>query len=116
MDEYLRKVNFKRSEVDDNLYIKKVGNKMVVIILYVDDLIITGNNENLISQFKVELKNGFEMIDLGILHYYLGIEVQQEEHRVFISQTKYATEMIKRFKMEDSKIVVTPMEQGCKLS
>lgn len=75
MDEYLRKVSFKRSEVDDNIYIKKFGNKMVVIILYVDDLIITENSEKLISQVKVELKNGFKMTDLRILHYYLGIKV-----------------------------------------
>lgn len=116
MDEYLRKVNFKKCEVDDNLYVKRVGYKMVMIILYIDDLISIGTSNGLINQCKVNLKNRFEMIDLGLLHYYLDIKVQQQDHRVFISQNKYATELIKKFGMEYSKITITPMEQGCNLS
>jgi hypothetical protein len=59
--------------------------------MYVDDLIITGNNDDHIAQVKNELHVGFKMTYLGLLHYYLGIEVFQRPHHILISQSKYAT-------------------------
>eukprot|EP01018_Ginkgo_biloba_P031551 Gb_16945 [translate_table: standard] len=58
----------------------------------------------------------FEMIDLSLLHYFLGIEVWQTPGRVFISQAKYIWEVLRRFRMEDCKPACTPMETGTKLS
>ena len=89
MDEYLRKVGFHRSESDDTLYIRQQGSYLVILIMFVDDLLITGNNDDHIAQ-KKELHAGFKMTDLGLLHYYLGIEVFQRPHHIFISQSKYA--------------------------
>jgi hypothetical protein len=71
MDDYLRKVGFQRSELDDTLYFRMEDKNMVILVLYVDDLIITKNNESHIKQVKEELKAGFKMTDLGNLHYYL---------------------------------------------
>jgi hypothetical protein len=90
MDEYLRKVGFQRSESDDTLYIHQQVPYLVILIMYVDDLIITGNNDDHIEQVKKELHAAFKMADLGLLHYYLGIEVFQRAHHIFISQSKYA--------------------------
>jgi hypothetical protein len=89
---------------------------MVILVLYVDDLIITLNNEAHIKQVKEELKVGFKMTDLGTLHYYLGVEVSQHPNQIFLSQTKYAIELLKKFRMEDCKPSLTPMEQKLKLS
>jgi hypothetical protein len=84
--------------------------------MYVDDFLITGNNNDHISQVKKELLTGFEMTDLGLLHYYLGVEVMQRERSIFISQTKYVSELLKKFGMEDCKPAITPMEKNLKLS
>jgi hypothetical protein len=65
---------------------------------------------------KKELHAGFKMTDLGLLHYYLGVEVFQRPHHIFISQSKYAAEVLQRFGMQDCKPVLTPMEQNLKLS
>ena len=62
----------------------------MILIMYVDDLIIIGNNDNHIAQGKNKLHVGFKMIDLGLLHYYLGVKVFQSPHHIFISQSKYA--------------------------
>jgi len=62
--------------------------------MYVDDLIVTGNNDDHISQVKKELHASFKMTDLGLLHYYLGVEVFQSPHHIFIYQSKYATEVL----------------------
>jgi hypothetical protein len=75
MDDYLHKVGFQRSESDDTLYVHLQGKNMVILVMYVDDLIITGNNDDHIVQVKKELQVGFKMTDLGLLHYYLGVEV-----------------------------------------
>lgn len=62
--------------------------------MYVDDLIITSNHDDHIVQVKNELHAGFNMTDLGLLHYYHRVEVFQHPHHIFISQSKYATEVL----------------------
>ena len=82
----------------------------VIIALYVDDLIITGNNEDHIKQVKGELQAGFKMTNLGTLHYYLEIEVTQCPNNIFLGQTKYGTDLLKKFGMEECKPSINPME------
>ena len=82
----------------------------VIIVLYVDDLIITRNNEDHIKKVKGELQPSFKMTDLGTLHYYFGVEVTQRPNNIFLSQTKYATDLLKKFGMEECKPSLTLME------
>ena len=63
---------------------------LFIVVLYVDDLIFNGNEKDLIGEFKEAMKSEFEMIDLGLLKYFLGIEVKQMHDDIFISQEKYA--------------------------
>jgi hypothetical protein len=62
------------------------------------------------------MKNEFEMSLLGELSYFLGLKIRQSNQGIFISQTKYIKEMLKRFGMEDCKPVITPMQASCRLS
>ena len=78
IDAYFLRNGFKRSPSDANLYIYREGGKCMIVVLYVDDLVITGNHEEKISQMKHMLGRDFEMIDLGLMHFCLGIEVWQE--------------------------------------
>lgn len=112
----IKKLKFKRCASDANLYVYRNGGKTVVIVLYVDDLLITGDDDDLVQQMKDALKSEFEMTDLGLLHYFLGIEVYQEPGEIFISQQKYAKEILKAFGMDDCKPIATPMEVNAKLS
>ena len=82
--------------VDPNLYVIMVGDVPLILLLYVDDLFITGG-ENLIDACKKDLASEFEMTDLGLMHYYLGMEVWQEDGHVFLGQGKYAANVLKRF-------------------
>jgi hypothetical protein len=74
MDIYLTRLGFSKSHVDPNIYYKFVNNAPVILLLYVDDLFIIGE-ESLIIQCKKELTYEFDMKDLGLMHYYLGLEV-----------------------------------------
>jgi hypothetical protein len=62
------------------------------------------------------MQNEFEMSLLGELSFFMGLQIRQRNQRIFIFQTKYIREMIKRFRMEDFKPVITPMQTSCKLS
>jgi len=78
LTEHILKLNFKHYDLDDaTLFFKKVGKIVVNLVVYVDEILMTGNNESYIASIKKELRKGFEMTDLGYVHYYLGIEVTQ---------------------------------------
>ncbi|KAK9682502.1 hypothetical protein RND81_10G078400 [Saponaria officinalis] len=91
-------------------------NDLLIISLYVDDLLVTGNNPKMIVAFKEEMKKRFEMTDLGLMNYFLGMEVHQSEDGIFISQSKYAEDILKKFKMQHSKAVATPLVVNEKFS
>lgn len=111
LTQHLLKLNFKHFNLDDaTLFVKKVRKIMVYLVVYVDDLLMTRNNESYIASIKKELKKGFEMTDLGHLHYYLGIEVTQDPKYIFISQYNYIGELFKRFGMVDRNPISAPME------
>ena len=116
LDLYLRKIGFGKGMVDSNLYVKTELSKQLVVIVYVDDIIFGGNDEEMCRNFAEEMKKEFEMSMLGELKFFLGLQVQQLKHGIFISQMKYIKEMLKRFNMEDSKPVSTPMSTNTKLS
>ena len=89
---------------------------MIIVVVYVDDIIFGSNLQILSLNFASEMKKEFEMSMLGELIFFLGLQVYQSGKGIFISQTKYIKDMLKKFKMEDSKPVSTPMIIGCKLS
>ena len=76
---------FKRCISDPNLYVKKIGDDILIIVLYVDDLIITGNQLISIQKLKENLKNEFEMTNLGLLHYFLGLKIWNMADGIFLS-------------------------------
>jgi hypothetical protein len=107
IDSYLREMGFQRSEVDPNLYF--LASKVPLIpVLYVDDLFFTGD-EQLITECKGNLAAEFEMKDLGLMHYFLGLEVWQQDGRFFLGQGKYTMEILCRFKMTDCTPMSTPL-------
>ena len=109
-------LGFVKSLSEATLYVKLKDNDVLIMSLYVDDLLVTGSNELLVEEFKQEMMNVFEMTDLGLMTYFLGMEVKQSQNEVFICQKKYAKEILKKFQMEECKATSTPMNQKEKLS
>jgi hypothetical protein len=107
-------LGFTKSKADSNLYYKVVDGGPMILLLYVDDLFLTGV-EKLIDECKKMLASEFEMKDLGIMHYFLGLEVWQRPDGIFLNQGKYAVEILKRFGMMDCKAMPTPMVTNLKL-
>jgi hypothetical protein len=115
IDSYLLQKGFNRCSSEPTLYTKlNEEGKILIVCLYVDDLIFTGNLS--IEMFKSDMKKEFEMADLGPMKYFLGIEVNQDQSGIFISQSKYANDILKRFKMLTCKPTPTPIVTSLKLS
>ena len=89
MDTFLLDTSFSRCHSDSNVYTKKLGNHLIIHILYVDDLILTDSDPKVLTHVKSSLKKKFEMSDLGHLHYFLGLQVLQTKEGIFLSQSVF---------------------------
>ena len=87
VDRFLMSLGFNKSVVDPNLYYHIVGDKCLILVLYVDNLFITGS-ERFIVECKRALASEFEMKDLGMMHYVLELEVWQRNDEIFLIQGK----------------------------
>eukprot|EP00253_Pinus_taeda_P013638 PITA_13638 len=100
IDTYFTGLGFTKSEADANLYHIEVEGKNLIIVIYVDDIILIGD-EKLIKSCKEYLAREFEIKDMGLMYYFLGMEVWQGDGELFVSQGKYANEILKIFYMEN---------------
>ncbi|KAL4362176.1 hypothetical protein GQ457_04G021850 [Hibiscus cannabinus] len=108
---------FQRCVNEATLYLKKEKNAdLLVISLYVDDLLVMGSNDKAVSEFKLSMQKEFEMYDLGLMSYFLGMEINQSKAGIFMSQNKYALDVLKKFKLESCKGVDSPLSSNLKLS
>jgi Reverse transcriptase (RNA-dependent DNA polymerase) len=76
------------------IYVKAHKNEFLIVALYVDDLIFMGNNQRLIDEFKREMKFEFEMTNLRMMRYFLGLEIKQEKSGIFVSQGAYSQKIL----------------------
>jgi len=92
------------------------GKEELVVGMYVDDLIVTGARAKDINSFKLEMAARFRMSDLGVLSYYLGIEVNQGKEALMLGQSAYASKLLEQSGMAECKPCVTLMEERLKLT
>jgi hypothetical protein len=92
------------------------GSDRILLGIYVDDLIISGSGELVISEFKQEMKRIFKMSDMGKLSLYLGLEVQQKATGIIVTQTGYAPRILEKSGMSDCNSCSSPTENHLKLS
>jgi hypothetical protein len=114
LDKYLQDKGFKRGTIDNNLYIKIQGNDFLIVLVYVDDIIFRSNNASLVQWFASSMQSEFEMSMIGELSFFLGLQITQRPEGIFLSREKHLKEMLKRFQLEDSTPMSTPMVIGCK--
>jgi hypothetical protein len=106
---------FRKGSAEKNLYIKVIQDGILLIEVYVNDIIFGSVDDRLRWKFAKDMRNEFEMSLLGELSLFLGLQIHQSNRGIFISQTKYIIEMLKRFRMEDCKPITTHMQTSCNL-
>uniref|UniRef100_A0A2N9F0V1 Integrase catalytic domain-containing protein n=1 Tax=Fagus sylvatica TaxID=28930 RepID=A0A2N9F0V1_FAGSY len=107
---------FTPSSYDSALFIRHTSTGITLILLYVDDMIITGDDTAGIRDLQKFLSQQFKMKDLGTLSYFLGLEVTSSSDGYYLSQAKYASDLLSKVGLTDSKTVSTPLELNVKLN
>lgn len=101
--------------IEHGVYIRRSRSELLILYLYVDDLLITGSCKE-IEDFKGDLGKEFKTYDLGNISYFLGIEFYKSSRGLMMHQRRYASEILKRFEMEDCNATSTPTEPRLQLS
>jgi len=109
-------LGFVSSSHDSALFIKSIDACRIILSLYVDDMIINGDDIDDISLLKTELARQFEMKDLDSLRYFLGIEVAYSHRGYLLSQSKYVADILERARLTDNKTINTLIEVNTRYS
>ncbi|GJX91980.1 ribonuclease H-like domain-containing protein [Tanacetum coccineum] len=107
---------FVQSKFDYSLFTKNSDNVCIILLVYVDDIVVTRNNLNEIKKFKQFLKSKFQIKDLGKLKYFLGIEVLDNKDGICLSQRKYCLKLLHKFGLLAAKYVDTPLPENATLN
>ena len=108
---------FQRCDSEQTLFTKRsTEGKIIIVSVYVDDLIFTGDDEALMSEFKNSMLRSFDMSDLGKMRFFLLIEELQKSDGIYICQRKYAPEILRRIGMMESNSVGSLIVPGFKMS
>ena len=115
LSKFLLDHGFKRGLIDKTLFTKTKGDNFIVIQIYVDDILFGATNTSLCEEFSNLMSNEFEMSMMGELTFFLGLQIKQCQDGIFINQSKYINELLKKYKMDQAKHAKTPMATNEKL-
>ncbi|GKD49447.1 retrovirus-related pol polyprotein from transposon TNT 1-94 [Tanacetum coccineum] len=101
--------------VDNTLFTKKKSSNLIIVQIYVDEIIFGSTCKDMCDEFSKIMHDEFEMSMMGELNFFLGLQIKQMEDGIFFNQSKYIKEMLKKFDLEDSKPMKTPMSSDTKL-
>ncbi|GKD95608.1 retrovirus-related pol polyprotein from transposon TNT 1-94, partial [Tanacetum coccineum] len=112
---FLIKHEYKMGMVDNTLFTKKKSSNLIIVQIYVDDIIFGLTCQDMCDEFAKIMHDEFEMSMMGELNFFLGLQIKQMEDGIFFNQSKYIKEMLKKFSLEDSKLMKTPISSDTKL-
>ncbi|GJW16785.1 ribonuclease H-like domain-containing protein [Tanacetum coccineum] len=112
---YALRVGFSSSRCDSSLFIYSHGTQIAYLLIYVDDIVLTASSTDLLQRIISSLNKEFDMTNLGALNYFLGISVTRDSTGMFLSQKKYALELLDRAYMANCNPTRTPVDTKSKL-
>jgi len=109
LKDILLRWGFQNTKSDSSLFVLRENGHIILLLIYVDDIIITRSNNKSLETFTTQLNIAFSLKDLDLLHYFLGIEVHKDVGGMYLKQTKYIRNLLKKFNMEKASSCPTPM-------
>jgi hypothetical protein len=100
---------FEMGMVDQTLFLLRQGRDILILQVYVDDIVFGGSSNSLVARFADDMSREFDMSMMGELQFFIGLQIKQSKERTFVHQAKYTKDIVRKFKMEDSKAIATPM-------
>jgi hypothetical protein len=116
-DTYILGLGFTRSKEDHCVYSKLIGDHLIYLVLYVDDMLLIGNNKEITQDVKIQLSSKFDMKDLGASNFILVMEIKRDRKRrkLWLNQRKYVETILHRFNKQECKPFKVPIPVGVKL-
>ncbi|GJV75230.1 retrovirus-related pol polyprotein from transposon TNT 1-94 [Tanacetum coccineum] len=115
LSKFLLSQEFSKGTVDPTLFIRRQGKDILLVQIYVDDIIFVSTTPELCDQFSKIMCSKFKMSMMGKISFFLGLQISQSPRGIFLNQSKYALESLKKYGMESSDPVDTPMVEKSKL-
>jgi hypothetical protein len=106
---FLFEHGFEMGKVDQTLFLLRQSRDILIVQVYMDDIVFGGSSNSLVVRFAEDMSREFEMSMMGELQFFLGLQIKQSKERTFVRQAKCTKDIVRKFKMEDSKARVTPM-------
>jgi hypothetical protein len=106
---FLFERGFEMGKVDQTLFLLRQGNDILIVQVYVDDIVFGGSSNSLVVRFAEDMSREFEMRMMGELQLFLGLQIKQSKEGTFVHQSRYTKDIVRKFKMEDSKAMAMPM-------
>ncbi|CAJ2638249.1 unnamed protein product [Trifolium pratense] len=116
LSNFLLEKGFEKGKVDCTLFRKTTKEDILIIQIYVDDIIFGSTNASLCKNFSKIMQDEFEMSMMGELKFFLGIQINQKKEGTYVHQSKYTKELLKKFNLDDCKIMNTPMHSTTNMS
>jgi hypothetical protein len=106
---FLFNKGFEMGKVDKNLFLLRQDDDILIVQVYVDDIVFGGSSHSLVARFAEDMSKEFEMSMMGELQFLLRLQIKQAKEGTFVHQAKYTKDILKKFKMDNSKPLSTPM-------
>ncbi|GJT86497.1 retrovirus-related pol polyprotein from transposon TNT 1-94 [Tanacetum coccineum] len=115
LSSFLISQQFSKGAVDPTLFTRHAGNDILLVQIYVDDIIFASTNTAMCDEFANQMTNKFKMSMMGKMSFFLGLQISQSPRGIFINQSKYASEIVKKYGLHTTDSVDTPMIENKKL-
>jgi hypothetical protein len=106
---FLFERGFEMGKVDQTLFLLRHGRDNLIVQVYMDNIVFGGSSNSLVARFAEDMSREFEMSMMGELQFFLRLQIKQLKEGTFVHQPKYTKDIVRKFKMEDSKAMMTPM-------
>ncbi|KAJ9536421.1 hypothetical protein OSB04_un000398, partial [Centaurea solstitialis] len=113
---YLLGVGYKKGTIDPTLFLRRSGSDLIIVQIYMDDIIFASTKPEMCQEFENTMKSQFKMSMMGELTFFLGLQVRQCPDGIFINQSKYVHDLLKRFDFGGSNSAATPMPKNFQLN
>jgi histone deacetylase 1/2 len=109
-------MGFTRCPYDQSLFYRTQGSDILLLLIYVDDILLTGSSSSQITKLIAHLSAVFHMKNLGDIHYFLGLQIARDESTFTVTQTRYLLSLLQKFGLDGAKPVSTPLASGASMS
>jgi hypothetical protein len=106
---FLFERGFEMGNLDQTLFLLRQGRDILIVQVYVDDIVFGSSSNSLVARFAEDMSREFDMSMMGELQFFLGLQIKQSKEGTFVHLAKYTKDIVRKFKMDDSKAMMTPM-------